>query len=136
MLKNLITKSAGYDEEDTKLMYEGIVEERKERELLEERKRWDNLESSNIEGLDVKTFDKLYDLMIADQVKKRAPVEFKERHLDEWPSINCPVELAERPEEFEDVRRTLKQKTHTLTPVRRPEVRGSNQAENFRKFQS
>ncbi|GFW07701.1 hypothetical protein TNCV_3918341 [Trichonephila clavipes] len=33
-----------YDEEDTKLMYEGIVEERKERELLEERKRRDNLE--------------------------------------------------------------------------------------------
>ncbi|GFX43154.1 uncharacterized protein TNCV_2711981 [Trichonephila clavipes] len=44
MLKNLITKGAGYDEEDTKLMYEGIVEERKERELLEERKRRDNLE--------------------------------------------------------------------------------------------
>ncbi|GFY61507.1 hypothetical protein TNIN_275652 [Trichonephila inaurata madagascariensis] len=44
ILKNLITKSAGYDEEDTKLMYEGIVEERKERELLEERKRRDNLE--------------------------------------------------------------------------------------------
>ncbi|GFX95722.1 retrovirus-related Pol polyprotein from transposon 17.6 [Trichonephila clavipes] len=87
-----------------------------------------------IEGLDVKTFDKLRDLMIADQMKKRAPVEFKERHLDEWPSINCPVELAERLEEFEDVCRTLKQKTHTLTPVRRPEVRGSNQAEHFRKF--
>ncbi|GFT89024.1 retrovirus-related Pol polyprotein from transposon 17.6 [Trichonephila clavipes] len=72
--------------------------------------------------------------MIADQVKKRAPVEFKERHQDEWPSINCPVELAERLEEFEDVCRTLKQKTHILTPVRRPEVRGSNQAEHFRKF--
>ncbi|GFY52110.1 hypothetical protein TNIN_41951, partial [Trichonephila inaurata madagascariensis] len=44
MLKNLITKSAGYDKEDTKLMYEGIVEDRKQRELLEERKRRDNLE--------------------------------------------------------------------------------------------
>ncbi|GFX59725.1 hypothetical protein TNCV_1777651 [Trichonephila clavipes] len=65
--------------------------------------------------------------------EKRAPVEFKERHLDEWPSINCPVELAERLE-FEDVRSTLKQKTHTLTPVRRPEVRESNQGEHFRKF--
>ncbi|GFY55147.1 hypothetical protein TNIN_89841 [Trichonephila inaurata madagascariensis] len=73
MLKNLITKSAGYDEEDTKLTYEGIVEERKERELLEERKRRDNL-------------------------------------------------------------KTLKLKTHTLTTVPRPEVRGSNQAEHFRKF--
>ncbi|GFX09017.1 retrovirus-related Pol polyprotein from transposon 17.6 [Trichonephila clavipes] len=67
-------------------------------------------------------------------MKKRAPVEFKERHLDEWPSIKCSVELAERLEEFEDVRRSLKQKIHTLTPVRRPEVRGSNQAKNFRKF--
>ncbi|GFV64404.1 hypothetical protein TNCV_2503221 [Trichonephila clavipes] len=94
MLKHLITKNAGYDQEDTKLMYEGIVEERKERELLEERIRRDNLEV----------------LMIADQMKKRAPVEFKERHLDEWPSINCPGELAEKFEEFEDVRRTLKQK--------------------------
>ncbi|GFX75594.1 uncharacterized protein TNCV_4715001 [Trichonephila clavipes] len=53
--------------------------------------------------VDVRTFDKLRDLMIADQMKKRAPVEFKERHLDEWPSINCPVELAERLEEFEDL---------------------------------
>ncbi|GFW91227.1 transposon Ty3-G Gag-Pol polyprotein [Trichonephila clavipes] len=45
--------------------------------------------------------------MIADQMKKRAPVEFKERHLDEWPSINCPVELAERLQEFEDVRNEI-----------------------------
>ncbi|GFV56336.1 hypothetical protein TNCV_4184081 [Trichonephila clavipes] len=44
MLKKIITKSAGKDEEDTKLMYEDIVEERKKRELLKERKRWDNLE--------------------------------------------------------------------------------------------
>ncbi|GFU59132.1 uncharacterized protein TNCV_4078881 [Trichonephila clavipes] len=77
-----------------------------------------------IEGLDVKTFDKLRDLMIADQMKKRAPVELKERHLDEWPRINCLVELAERLEEVEDVRRTLNQKTHTFTPVRRAEIRG------------
>ncbi|GFV41332.1 retrovirus-related Pol polyprotein from transposon 17.6 [Trichonephila clavipes] len=44
--------------------------------------------------------------MIDDQMKKRSPVEFKERHLDKWPSINCPVKLAERLEEFEDVRQT------------------------------
>ncbi|GFW42612.1 uncharacterized protein TNCV_4258051 [Trichonephila clavipes] len=78
-----------------------------------------------IEVLDVKTFDKLRDLLIVDQMKKRTPVEFKERHLDKWLSINCPVELSKRLEELEDVRRTLKQKTHTLTPVRRPEVESS-----------
>ncbi|GFT41606.1 transposon Ty3-G Gag-Pol polyprotein [Trichonephila clavipes] len=45
--------------------------------------------------------------MIADQMTKRAPVEFNERHLDEWPSINCPVKLAERLEEFKDVRNEI-----------------------------
>ncbi|GFY42656.1 transposon Tf2-6 polyprotein [Trichonephila inaurata madagascariensis] len=45
MLKNLITKSAGYDEGNSpKFSNEGIIEERKERELLEERKRRDSLE--------------------------------------------------------------------------------------------
>ncbi|GFV28444.1 homeotic protein female sterile [Trichonephila clavipes] len=38
------TSNCRPDEEDTKLLYEGIVEERKEGELLEERKRRDNLE--------------------------------------------------------------------------------------------
>ncbi|GFY75297.1 hypothetical protein TNIN_163791 [Trichonephila inaurata madagascariensis] len=88
MLKNLKTKSPGYDAEDTKLMNEGIVEARKERELLEERERRDDLE--------------LEKLRIEAQIR-----------------LNQEM--------------TLKQKTHTL-PVRRPEVRGSNQAENFRKF--
>ncbi|GFQ97633.1 hypothetical protein TNCT_101391 [Trichonephila clavata] len=114
MLKNLITKSAGYDEEDTKLMYEGIVEERKERELLEERKRQDNLE--------------------LEKFRIEAQIGLNQEILSR--NNRTPIELAERLEEFEDVRRTLKRKTHTLTPVRRPEVRGSNQAAHFRKFDS
>ncbi|GFT13467.1 peptidase A2 domain-containing protein [Trichonephila clavipes] len=132
MLKNLITKSAGYDEEDTKFMYEGLhpqeITQLIAREPEQETRDYDHVRSlllkrfkltpekfrqlfvthqkssdktwrdfyqevqtffnGRIEGLDVKTFDKLRDLMIADQMKKRAPVEFKERHLDEWPSIN------------------------------------------------
>ncbi|GFY70637.1 hypothetical protein TNIN_188291 [Trichonephila inaurata madagascariensis] len=43
--KKLITKSAGFDDE---LMYEGIAEEGKERELLEESKRRDSLELKKI----------------------------------------------------------------------------------------
>ncbi|GFS91098.1 hypothetical protein NPIL_701791 [Nephila pilipes] len=41
---------------------------------------------------------------------KKLLVEFKKYHLNEWPSINPPLELTERLEEFEDVRRTLKPK--------------------------
>ncbi|GFX95443.1 hypothetical protein TNCV_3684951 [Trichonephila clavipes] len=112
MLKNLLTKSAGYYEEDTKLMYEGIVEERKERELLEERKRRDNLE---LEKLRIEAQIGLNQEILKNLNKRRGKKEqkrrsFKERHLDEWPSINGPVELGESLEEFEDVRRTLKQK--------------------------
>ncbi|GFX49806.1 transposon Ty3-G Gag-Pol polyprotein [Trichonephila clavipes] len=55
--------------------------------------------------------------MIADQMKKRAPVEFKERHLDEWPSINCPVELAERLQEFEDVRNEIVSALSTVSLI-------------------
>ncbi|GBN42585.1 hypothetical protein AVEN_131505-1 [Araneus ventricosus] len=44
-------------------------------------------------------------------MKKRATFKFKEYFLDEWPNINSPCELAEKLEEFEDVRKTLKPET-------------------------
>ncbi|GFV27192.1 hypothetical protein TNCV_4279371 [Trichonephila clavipes] len=37
--------------------------------------------------------------------------EFKEYYLDEWANMNSPVQLAEKLEEFEDFKRTLKQKS-------------------------
>ncbi|GFS29037.1 hypothetical protein NPIL_105811 [Nephila pilipes] len=37
MLRNLIINSTGYDEEDTKSMYDNIIEERKEKEEEGER---------------------------------------------------------------------------------------------------
>ncbi|GFU46151.1 hypothetical protein TNCV_2154991 [Trichonephila clavipes] len=39
------------------------------------------------------------------------PFEFKEYYLDEWANMNFPVYLAEKLEEFEDFKRTLKQKS-------------------------
>ncbi|GBN86244.1 hypothetical protein AVEN_59000-1 [Araneus ventricosus] len=61
-------------------------------------------------GLKVDIYDKLKDLIITDQMKKEAPIEFKEHFLDEWSNIISPNELAEKLEEFEDVRKTLKPK--------------------------
>ncbi|GFX17910.1 hypothetical protein TNCV_2293581 [Trichonephila clavipes] len=40
----------------------------------------------------------------------KTPFEFKEYYLDEWANMNSPVQLAEKLEEFEDFKRTLKQK--------------------------
>ncbi|GFW02721.1 uncharacterized protein TNCV_5028031 [Trichonephila clavipes] len=64
-----------------------------------------------IDGLKIDTFDKLSDLIITDQLKRKTPFEFKEYYLDEWANMNFPVQLAEKLEEFEDFKRTLKQKS-------------------------
>ncbi|GFU58772.1 retrovirus-related Pol polyprotein from transposon 17.6 [Trichonephila clavipes] len=47
----------------------------------------------------------------SDQLKRKTPFEFKEYYLDEWANMNFPVQLAEKLEEFEDFKRTLKQKS-------------------------
>ncbi|GFU66033.1 uncharacterized protein TNCV_3270691 [Trichonephila clavipes] len=63
-----------------------------------------------IAGLGITTFKQLKDLMITDQLKKKAPTEFKEHHLDEWNGIIYPVDLARKIEEYEDVRKTFQKK--------------------------
>ncbi|GFY17314.1 uncharacterized protein TNCV_1090871 [Trichonephila clavipes] len=64
-----------------------------------------------IDGLKIDIFNKLSDLIIADQLKRKTPFEFKEYYLDEWANMNSPVQLAGKLEEFEDFKRTLKQKS-------------------------
>ncbi|GFW21939.1 uncharacterized protein TNCV_4822221 [Trichonephila clavipes] len=64
-----------------------------------------------IDGLKIDTFKKLSDLIITDQLKRKTPFEFKEYYLDEWANMNSPVQLADKLEEFEDFKRTLKQKS-------------------------
>ncbi|GFW11174.1 uncharacterized protein TNCV_5131851 [Trichonephila clavipes] len=63
-----------------------------------------------VDGLKIDTFNKLSDLIITDQLKRKTPFEFKEYYFDEWANMNSPVQLAEKLEEFEDLKRTLKQK--------------------------
>ncbi|GFS60294.1 uncharacterized protein TNCV_2827661 [Trichonephila clavipes] len=65
-----------------------------------------------IDGLKIDTFNKLSDLIITDQLKRKTPFEFKEYYLDEWANMNSPVQLAKKLEKFEDFKRTLKQKSH------------------------
>ncbi|GFX67140.1 uncharacterized protein TNCV_2184871 [Trichonephila clavipes] len=64
-----------------------------------------------IDGLKIDTFNKLSDLIITDQLKRKTPFEFKEYYLDEWANMNSPVQLAEKLEEFADFKRILKQKS-------------------------
>ncbi|GFW69888.1 retrovirus-related Pol polyprotein from transposon 412 [Trichonephila clavipes] len=64
-----------------------------------------------IDGLKIDTCKKLSDLIITDQLKRKTPFEFKKYYLDEWANMNSLVQLAEKLEEFEDFKKTLKQKS-------------------------
>ncbi|GFU53572.1 hypothetical protein TNCV_3969401 [Trichonephila clavipes] len=68
------------------------------------------------------TFDKLSNLIITDQLKRKTPFEFNEYYLDEWANMNSPVQLAEKLEEFEDFKRTLSQKS-SKPFVKKPEFK-------------
>ncbi|GFS63117.1 transposon Tf2-6 polyprotein [Trichonephila clavipes] len=79
-----------------------------------------------ISGSNVETFDQLRELIIADQIKKSAPYELREHFLDEWSTINSPAEIAEKFEEYEKVRRTLRPKFNNSFAKGRYEASGSS----------
>ncbi|GFY22516.1 retrovirus-related Pol polyprotein from transposon 17.6 [Trichonephila clavipes] len=79
-----------------------------------------------ISGSNVETFDQLRELIIADQIKKSAPYELREHFLDEWSTINSPAEIAEKLEEYESVRRTLRPKFYNSFAKGRYEASGSS----------
>ncbi|GFU68582.1 hypothetical protein TNCV_3624031 [Trichonephila clavipes] len=78
-----------------------------------------------ISGLNVETFDQLRELIIGDQIKN-APYEFQEHFLDEWSTISSPAEIAEKFEEYESVRRTLRPKFYNSFAKGRYEASGSS----------
>ncbi|GFX46146.1 uncharacterized protein TNCV_2094621 [Trichonephila clavipes] len=85
-----------------------------------------------IDRLKIDTFDKLSDLIITDQLKRKAPFEFKEYYLDEWANMNFLVQLAETLEEFEDFKSTLKQKSSSPF-VKKQELKST---EKFRRYEA
>ncbi|GBN38397.1 hypothetical protein AVEN_200987-1 [Araneus ventricosus] len=69
-----------------------------------------------IEGLNVKDFKGLKELMIADQLKRRVPNEVKDHFLDEWGELIDPLVLAGKLDQYESVRGHRK-----INPVRMAE---------------
>ncbi|GBN37248.1 Gypsy retrotransposon integrase-like protein 1 [Araneus ventricosus] len=64
-----------------------------------------------IEGLKIDSFEKLKNLIITDQLKRRAPFEAKYHFLDEWTKLVSPSELADKLDEYELVRSDRKYET-------------------------
>ncbi|GFT53540.1 retrovirus-related Pol polyprotein from transposon 17.6 [Trichonephila clavipes] len=129
-LRNLIVNSTNYDEEFVREMLNVRIEERLEARKISSafvkhqknpETTWDDFYyelqtyfEGWIAGLGITTFEQLKDLMITDQLKKKAPIEFKEHHLDEWSGIISPVDLARKTEEYEDVRKTFQKKSYMV----------------------
>ncbi|GBL85875.1 hypothetical protein AVEN_147791-1 [Araneus ventricosus] len=61
-----------------------------------------------LESLEVKDFKGLKDLMMADQLKKRASPEMKNKFLDTWSKFCDPEALAEKFDDYESVLRINK----------------------------
>ncbi|GBL95841.1 hypothetical protein AVEN_227095-1 [Araneus ventricosus] len=53
-----------------------------------------------IEGLKIDSFEKLKNLIITDQIKRRDPFEAKDHFLDEWTRLVSPSELADKLDEY------------------------------------
>lgn len=57
-----------------------------------------------LEGVEVKDFEGLKNLMITDQIKRRVPHEIKDHFVDEWAKLTDPSLLAGKIDEYESVR--------------------------------
>ncbi|GFT67535.1 retrovirus-related Pol polyprotein from transposon 412 [Trichonephila clavipes] len=56
-------------------------------------------------GLEINTFQDLKDLMVVDQLKKRANASMKDNFLDNWANLKSATQIAELFDNYEDVRK-------------------------------
>ncbi|GFW94219.1 hypothetical protein TNCV_1979591 [Trichonephila clavipes] len=56
-------------------------------------------------GLEINTFQDLKDLMVVDQLKKRANASMKDPVLDNWANLKSATQIAELFDNYEDVRK-------------------------------
>nr|XP_042908923.1 uncharacterized protein LOC122271498 [Parasteatoda tepidariorum] len=61
-----------------------------------------------VQGLEVKDFETLLDLMVTDQSKRRVPNEVRDHFIDTWSKITSSTKLAEILDEYENVRGSRK----------------------------
>ncbi|GFU82805.1 retrovirus-related Pol polyprotein from transposon 297 [Trichonephila clavipes] len=58
-------------------------------------------------GLEINTFQDLKDLMVVDQLKKRANASMKDHFLDNWANLKSATQIAELFDNYEDVRKVI-----------------------------
>ena len=64
-----------------------------------------------LEALDVTEFEKLKELLILEQIKKRVDFETKMHFIDRWGEYTEAATLADKLDEYEDAKRSMKRET-------------------------
>ncbi|GFX34998.1 retrovirus-related Pol polyprotein from transposon 17.6 [Trichonephila clavipes] len=127
-IKIAITNSEGYEEEFVKNLYETIIANGKKIGRIQVKSgglsakicptpeksdsTWKDFtfEITNfldewLIGLEINTFQDLKDLMVVDQLKKRANASMKDHFLDNWANLKSATQIAELFDNYEDVRK-------------------------------
>ncbi|GBM06411.1 hypothetical protein AVEN_59941-1 [Araneus ventricosus] len=63
-----------------------------------------------VNGVKADLFEKLSDLIITDQLKRKVSQEVKDHLIDDWSKLNSPDDLLEKLEEYETLRSTFRSK--------------------------
>ncbi|CAL1262124.1 unnamed protein product [Larinioides sclopetarius] len=87
--------------------------------------------------LEISSFDKLKELIIADQIKRKCPLEYKNHHLDSWETLNDPVVLAEKLDLYENIKSPYQKVTKPPNSQEwhKPKVPRNACSQNFKNSQ-
>ncbi|GBM86755.1 hypothetical protein AVEN_198520-1 [Araneus ventricosus] len=96
-----------FDENDISLYL--IIFERlaKQAEILENTWKFFN---EWVNGVKADSFEKLSDLIITDQIKRKVSQEVKDHFIDDWSELNSPDDLVEKLDDYDTLRSTCRSK--------------------------
>ncbi|GBN28702.1 hypothetical protein AVEN_77758-1 [Araneus ventricosus] len=63
-----------------------------------------------VNGVKADSFEKLSDLIITDQIKRKVTQEIKDHLIDDWSKLNSPDDLVEKLDEYETLRSAFRSK--------------------------
>ncbi|GBN05866.1 hypothetical protein AVEN_121120-1 [Araneus ventricosus] len=63
-----------------------------------------------VNGVEADSFEKLSDLIITDQIKRKVSQEVKDHFIDDWSKLNLPDDLVEKLDDYDTLRSTFRSK--------------------------
>ncbi|GFV00440.1 retrovirus-related Pol polyprotein from transposon 17.6 [Trichonephila clavipes] len=78
----------------------------------------------------VTTLEELKDLIVADQIKKKAPQDYKDHFLDQWCNWNNPLQLVDKLDSYEEVK-NMRNKNNKNFSRNRKEMNSSPWRSNY-----